>query len=265
MSGMSVIIPCRDDVRIAQCLASIDDEVEVVISLNGHSAEVDKIVSDFAAAHRQTVILKSDVPNLAAALEVGSVNASGEVLLYMDSDCRFTPGTIRRFKLASESKEVVKGNIIFEAGYGVSRVIARSREHHTAEQITAYKPPLSVRAAIKDKIGGFFFDPRLIWREDSDLDYRIRQAQIPIHYEPEAVILHPPLSLQQDLRSAYRYGIGLARSRWYRIPLTEVPRSVLSTYRSKGFLPAFYMMLRNGIYNWGTLTESRRLRKGGAV
>jgi glycosyltransferase involved in cell wall biosynthesis len=265
MSKMSVIIPCRDDVRIEQCLASIDDDVEVVISLNGRSRQVDKIVSDFAAAHKQTVILKSDVPNLAAALEAGSVNASGEILLYMDSDCRFTPGTIRRFKVASEQKEVVKGNIIFEAGRGVSRVIARSREHHTAEQITAYKPPLALRAAIKERIGGFFFDPRLIWREDSDLDYRIRQARIPIHYEPEALILHPPLTLKQDLRSAYRYGIGLARSRWYRIPLTEVPRSVLSTYRSKGFLPAFYMTLRNSIYNLGTYAESRRLRKEDSI
>ena len=99
----------------------------------------------------------------------------------------------------------------------------------------------------------------MIWREDSDLDYRIRRANISIYHLSEAYILHPPLTLKQDLRSAYRYGIGLARAKWYKIPLTEVPRSVKSTFYSKGFLPALYMCLRNTVYNVGTVTEFFRL------
>src|SRR5436305_14593145 len=109
MCDLSIVIPCRDDVRIKQCLESIDEDVEIVISLNGSSMEVDRIVSDFAATHKRTVIVRSIAPNLAAAMQLGSLAATGDVILYMDSDCRFFPGTIRQFKIAAKTQEVVKG------------------------------------------------------------------------------------------------------------------------------------------------------------
>jgi GT2 family glycosyltransferase len=223
---------------------------------------VKEIVNRFVLEYHNAVIVESDVPNLAAALQLGSVKASGESILYMDSDCRFVPGTIHRFKIAIEQHMVVKGGIVFEANSWISRVIAKSREHHTAERVTAYKPPLAIKAELKDHIGGYFFDSRLIWREDSDLDYRIRKAGIPIHFEPDAAILHPPLTLKHDLTSAYRYGVGLARARWYHIPLTEVPRSVASTFQSKGYVPALYMCFRNRVYDLGIAREHFRLKRG---
>lgn len=260
---ISVIIPCHDDTRLRQCLASIDDtDVEVVISLNGSTPEIEEIADDFARHHPRTMIIKSAEPNLAAALEAGSVRASSNTLLYMDSDCRFVPGAISVFKNAARVHPVVKGAIVFESNSRMSRIIARSREHHTAEVITAYKPPLAIHTAIRERIGGYYFDERLRWREDSDLDYRIRKARIPIAYEPHAVIVHPPLTLKQDFVSAYRYGVGLARAEWYGIALTEVPRSVMSTLRSKGLIAATYMVFRNRAYNLGTVSEKRRLRNG---
>lgn len=259
MKDLSIVIPCCDDVRIKDCLASIDEDVEVVISLNGGTSQVERIIMEQVAI-RRLVIVRSPTPNLAAALQAGSLAVSGEAVLYMDSDCQFLPGTIRRFREAIQDHEIVKGDIIFQSDSWLSSIIARSREHHTAEYLTAYKPPLAVRCSIRSRIGGYFFDERLHWREDSDLDYRIRHAGIAIHWEKDAVITHPPLRIWQDLRSAHRYGVGLARARWYKIQLTEVPRSVLSTYRSKGVLPALYMCLRNFIYNNGTLTERVRLR-----
>jgi glycosyltransferase involved in cell wall biosynthesis len=264
MRDLSIVIPCRDDVRIKDCLASIDEEVEIVISLNGSTPQVERIILE-QASKRRLDIVRLQTPNLAAALQAGSLAASSEAILYMDSDCQFLPGTIRRFRESLRRYEVVKGSIIFQSNSWLTAIIARSREHHTAERLTAYKPPLAVRCSIRERIGGYYFDERLHWREDSDLDCRIRQAGIPLYWDQDATISHPPLNIWQDLRSAHRYGVGLARARWYNIALTEVPRSVLSTYRSKGTLPALYMCLRNLVYTGGTLTEHAKLLLKGHV
>ncbi len=260
---MSVIIPCYDDIRIAHCLTSIDDlDVEVVFSLNGRSPPVDRIVEDWARHYRRTTIVRLAEPNLADALECGSLAAREARLLFMDSDCRFAPGALALLKAVSERYEVVKGHVVFENDSMLSKVIARSREHHTAEVLTAYKPPLVVHRTIRERIGGYFFDRRLRWREDSDLDARIRKAGIQITGEPKAMIFHPPLRPYEDLRSAFRYGTGLARARWLGVELTEVPRSVLSTLRSKGVAPAAYMCVRNMVYQCGTWTEWLLLQSG---
>lgn len=219
---------------------------------------------NFAARRSNTVILRQPRPNLASALEQATLAASGDQLLFMDSDCRFAPGTLATFTRVYEHAEVIKGRIIFEADSRVSRVIARTREHHTGDVLTAYKPPLLVHASIRKRIGGYFFDGRLRWREDSDLDARIRRAGIPIRAEPTALIYHPPLTLWEDLRSAFRYGVGLARARHHGVELTEVPRSVRSTLLAKGATPALYMVVRNTVYHTGTLTQGVRLRVRGA-
>lgn len=262
MYEISIVIPCRNDARLFGCLESVDEDVEIVISLNGSSEAMRRKVWSYAGRRRGVIVIELATANLAAALEAGSVRASSDAVLYMDSDCRFAPGAIAKFRRSIRDHDVVKGGIVFESNSWLSSIIARSREHHTSELLTAYKPPLVIRKSIGSRIGGYYFDSRLIWREDSNLDWRIRRANIPIHFEPSAVIFHPPLSLREDLRSTFRYGVGLARSRWYQIPLTEVPRSVASTYRSKGFVPALYMCFRNSVYNAGFIWESVRLRIG---
>src|SRR5437764_5389875 len=167
MNSLSIVIPCKDDIRLASCLASIDDpDAEVVIVLNGDADPVEALLREYQKAHSSTSVVRMAEANLAAALQLGSTTARGTCLLYMDSDCRFEPGTIGKFRSGLKYHEVVKGRIIFESESLLSGVTARSREHHTAEQLTAYKPPLAVHCNIKHRIAGYFFDHRLIWRED---------------------------------------------------------------------------------------------------
>lgn len=261
--NISVVIPCHDDLRVIKCLHSIGDSpVEIVLSLNGSPKCIDVAVRQSASIDRRIKIVRIPSANLAAALDVGSHAASGSHLLYMDSDCEFEPSTIDAFYHAAADYDVVKGHIIFESNSWVSSIIARTRDHHTGDVLTAYKPPLLIRKSIVSEIGGYYFDARLHWREDSDLDARIRQAGIRIHEEPRAIIRHPPLTARSDLRSAFRYGIGLARARHLGIELTEVPRSVRSCFNAKGFLAASYMCIRNPVYHFGTLTEALKLRRG---
>jgi glycosyltransferase involved in cell wall biosynthesis len=261
---LSIVVPCSGDARLEGCLASIDaPDAEVVLSLNGATRQVSRIARRFAASRPRVVVVELPRPNLAEALEAGCRAAAGDRLLFMDSDCRFTRGAIRRMDAAADEHAVVKGHIVFESDSVTSRVIARTREHHTADVLTAYKPPLLLHASLVGRIGGYFFDARLRWREDSDLDARIRRAGIPIHGEPAAVIHHPALTVVEDCRSAFRYGVGLARARRLRVTLTEVPRSVLSTARRKGLLAGVYMCLRNACYHLGTLIEWARMLGAG--
>lgn len=260
---ISVVIPCKDDLRISRCLGSIDVPADVVISFNGSNPQyVDSVLqSTYPQLHMQSVNLPK--PNLALALEEGIWRARNDWVLLMDSDCVFKKGAIQSFIDAmsngNPNDEVYKGTVIFDEGRDfISRIIAKSRAHHTAEQLTAYKPPLALSRKIAAKIGGHFFNKKLIWREDADLDFRIREANIDIKPVSDGVIYHGQLTLKTDLRSTFRYGVGEAIADELGLRLTDVPRSTWSTFCSQGFLPAAYMSFRNRVYTAGYLSEKMK-------
>lgn len=263
---ISVIIPCKDDPEIIECIKSIDYKFATIeIVFNGSPDQFVRWVKKQAKRLNPAIIFH-ELPkaNLALALEYGTQNARHDLLLYMDSDCRFHTGAIERFtSVAKEhdiSRNAFKGEVVFEIGKSsISRVIASSRSHHTAEVLTAYKPPLMISKKILPSIGGYAFNEKLIWREDSDLDNRIRQANITIIPVPGGLIDHHSITLKTDLRSTFRYGIGLAIANVLHIKLTEVPRSTVSAYRSKGAVVALYMLLRNRVYDAGYLYARVRL------
>ncbi|MEI7917973.1 MAG: glycosyltransferase [Candidatus Saccharibacteria bacterium] len=255
---ISIIIPCKDDRRIIESIKSIDyKRVEVVIVFNGAvDSFVDYVKSELINSKLDIEIYQLPKPNLALALELGTQKSKNDLVLYMDSDCRFKKDAISRFvKVASEhdnSNNVFKGEVIFEkSDKWIEQIISESRAHHTAEVLTAYKPPLMISKKILTKIGGYAFNEKLIWREDSDLDNRIRCAGISILPVAGGTIYHHTISLKTDLRSTFRYGIGLAIANSMHIKLTEVPRSTLSSFISKGLVVSLYMLFRNRVYDAG--------------
>lgn len=263
---LSIIIPCKDDPEVIECIKSIDYGPAVAeVVFNGSPKKFIRWVKKETKEQGFSVIFHELAkPNLALALEYGTQHAQHDLILYMDSDCRFHPGAVQRFIAIAEkhdvSSHVFKGEVIFEPGTSyLSRIIASSRSHHTAEVLTAYKPPLMVSKRILPSIGGYAFNERLIWREDSDLDNRIREAGIAITPVPGGLINHHTINLKTDLRSTFRYGIGLAIANALRIKLTEVPRSTMSAYRSKGVVVALYMLFRNRVYDAGYVYARLRL------
>jgi GT2 family glycosyltransferase len=248
-----------------QCIDSIDyKDVEVIIVLNGSPEVFVGWLIKRLSRSKKVHILELPTANLALALEYGTQKARHNLLLYMDSDCRFEQGAIRAFvDIANKydpRENVFKGAVIFERGNTrLSRIISESRAHHTAEVLTAYKPPLLVSKGILPAIGGYAFNEKLIWREDSDLDNRIKRAGIRVLHVPKGIIHHRPISLQTDLRSTFRYGMGLAIANVLQIELTEVPRSTASAFRSKGLAVALYMLFSNRIYGMGYLYARIRL------
>lgn len=255
-TDLAIIVPCRNDPRVIDCVASAGKAVEILIVFNGSTSEFREWVVSQVPHEVRTFVV--DEANLSLALECGSRAAHADWLLYMDSDCTFAPGAVdafrRRMERGRPDAEVYKGPVRFSPGRSwISRVIARSRQHHTADELTAYKPPLAVSRAILSKIGGSFFNPSIRWREDADLDHRIRNAGIAIVDVRDGLIHHAALDLRTDLRSTFRYGSGEAMALLHGVRLTDVPRSVLTTLRSQGVAPALYMLFRNRVYTAGYL------------
>lgn len=171
MKKITVVIPCKDDGKIKQCLLSIDPAVcGAFVVFNGAKKEFIEQIAAFvreAAPDLEYRSLVLEKPNLAKALEAGTKHSESDLVLYMDSDCTFGQGCIDAFLAETGQRDmsgcVLKGKIIFDPGdTWLEHIIADSRTHHTADVLTAYKPPLLISKRILPKIGGYAFDSRRI-------------------------------------------------------------------------------------------------------
>jgi glycosyltransferase involved in cell wall biosynthesis len=255
----SVIIPVKDDVRVITCIDSIDEDVEVMLALNGASAEVREI----SRTHpRKPAWVELAEPNLGAAYNAGAEKASGRYLLFMDSDCLFAPGTIRALVREVMRHSIVKGRVEFTAGKSVlSRLIQDSRTFQIADHVNAYSPPLIYDRAIIRAIGGYHYSQLIHWEEDREFDFRLQLAGLSVVYLPEAVVTHAAQDGISDLRSGFRYGLGESIGQELGLFITpSLPwrlwndiTSVIQVARRKSLTTALYRATWLTSYHLGTL------------
>lgn len=264
---VTVVIPCKDDELITRCISSIDYDCKVLIVFNGSPRSFVKKIKEHYKKDLNVSFIDIKEPGIGWALEMGTRAVKTDFILYMDSDCIFEKGAIQAFVKKANSgnsdNEVYKGEVVFAKGSGlIETLTGKSRTHHTAETLSAYVPPVMIAKTIVKKIGGYAFDKRLTWREDSDFDNRIKEARLKLIYVPEGIVYHKSLSLEADLKSTFNYGVGYAIATVLHIKLTEVPKSVWSTFKSQGLLPALYMIFRNRIYDIGYLYGRYKIARG---
>lgn len=255
---MSIVIPVKDDIRIKECVTSIDEEVEIVIVLNTPSDEVREYVGSL-----DITVEEIDENNLSHAYNVGIETSFSNNILLMDSDCTFDQSTLRKLYGGLEKAPISKGRVNFASNSLMGRVIALSREYHVSDIVNAYSPPLAFKKDIRDVLGGHFFDEDLHWTEDHEFNQRVQRAGLEIHYDSSATIQHGELTAKSDLRSAFRYGTGyfegvkkgvtepclmyggrrsILKSIAYDIQRAAVlPLLFADVTRKKGFLPAIFM------------------------
>lgn len=256
--NISIIIPVKDDIKIRDCVASIDEEVETVIVLNTPSDEVREYVASL-----DCTVKEISENNLSRAYNVGIEASSYDNILLMDSDCTFDQGTIQKLYRGLEEAPLSKGRVNFASSSLMGRIIALSREYHVSDIVNAYSPPLAFRKDIKIAICEHFFDEDLHWTEDHEFDQRVQKAGLKINYDPSATIQHGELTAKSDLRSAFRYGTGyfegikkgvtepclmyggqrtIPRSIAYDIQrAAALPLLFVDVTRKKGILPAVFM------------------------
>ena len=234
---LSIVIPCADDARIGSCLDSIDENVEIVVVLNGSSSEVRKIVNNYKV---KRVNIRER--NLAKALNIGIEKSIHKKVLLIDSDCKFEKGAIRKLYAGLQNRYIAKGMIVYECDDFISRVIAKVRDYTNYDTPKPYNPFLGIKKSIKKYIGNYYFDSDIHWTEDADLNSRLTKADIKVNYVFSAKAFHPPLSLKQDLRSAFRYGIGK------RIRVEKRKSQSVGIHFSKVFAVAFKKGYWAGVY-----------------
>lgn len=265
--NISIVIPLRDDRRIETCLASIDETVEVVISLNDPSSEIVKLVNNLKNAYKRTghisiKICRINYPSIAGAYNNGIKHSSHSKVLLMDSDCVFEKGAIKKMADNLGDSYLSKGRVVFTHNTRVTAMVGRAREFHTSDRVSAYSPPLLFRKAIKNKIGGYYFHPRLSWLEDSEFDRRVSASGLEISYDASAIVHHPPLTPIRDLKSAFWYGVG--HQVGYSLGINVQPRGLLRSFykyvvvgsRSKGVASGLYLMLWKIVLLSGFYTQS---------
>lgn len=258
----TIVIALKDDLRVLDCLDSVDEAVEVILALNGTPAEVRAAV---AAHPKQPVITEiQHAGNLGAAYNAGIEAASGRYILLMDSDCLFTPGTIRRMSNLVTTYPVVKGQVVYGTADQLrSRLTARVREFDEGDYVSALSPPLIYDRMLAAHIGGYHFDPHIHWCEDREFDFRLQLAEIPVLLDRDATIHHDAQRGFSDLRSYWRYGLGEGIAQQKGVFTTPaVPfvwriasdvRLLASCARSKGLAAAFFYALILAAFHVGTL------------
>lgn len=199
---LSIVIPVKDDIKITECINSIDEDVEVVVAMNDPSDEIIDIVNKLGV---KSVHLPE--ANLSKAYNAGIEAATYDKVLLMDSDCVFEKGTIRKLFLGSRRAKLSKGRVVFTYDTIQSKIVSRVREFTTSDFCNAFSPPLILDKSVKEDIG-YYFNPLLKWEEDYDFNKRVFENKVKIYWDRSAVIYHPPLSMKSDLRAAYNYGSG---------------------------------------------------------
>ncbi len=261
--SLSIAIPCRDDPRLEDCIRSIPVglPVEILVCLNGSPAHFRKHLEETFPDRLRLEELPD--AHLARALEHAIQKAEHDHVLLMDSDCLFAPGAIESMLTAisrgSSENEVYKGLVEFDPGRTwSSALVARSRTRRQGSGLNAYKPPLVVSRKIAKRIGGYFFDGRLLWKEDADLDHRIRAAGIRIVSVESCRIKHAPLTLWSDLRSSFCYGVGKAIAKAHEIPLKASDRSHRQAYQEDGLMGLAYSLALMVSHSAGQVYEAMR-------
>ncbi|HZJ41258.1 MAG TPA: glycosyltransferase family A protein [Candidatus Saccharimonadales bacterium] len=207
--NLSVVIPVSKDLKIRECLQSIDAIVEVVVVLNNYpSPEVVKIVENDKRCN--PVYLEGPGCNLAQVFNIGISLATYEKVVLTNSDCLFTPGLLNKLCLKLDEYEIVKAQVDFSFEGHRQMLVSECRRlfHQVFDDGTKlFGPGLSFKKTISQKIGGYFFDELVEWGEDGELSIRLHKANLKFFILDEK-IKHGGESIVHDLKVAFKIGKG---------------------------------------------------------
>ena len=185
--------------------------LEVIVIDDGSTDNTPQIVQSFPG------IKYFFQPNQgpASARNKGAELASGEILLFTDSDCIPEPGWVRKIipYFADPSVGVSAGS------YGIANpgsILARSIHKEIIYRHTVLMPVypkvfgsynFAIRKNLFRELGGFNTVYRSPSGEDNDLSYKVIQAGYKIYFARDSIVKHyHPTSLLKYLREQYRHG-----------------------------------------------------------
>jgi glycosyltransferase involved in cell wall biosynthesis len=251
---ISVIVPTyKRPALLKKCIDALlqqefpQHEYEIVIVTDGPDEESQQIVNNEYrnyTGYKINLLWLRKKKGPAAARNAGWKRAGGELIVFTDDDCvpdkkwlsaywekYIEFGRINR-EIRSENQETMKNLVAFSGKVYVplskhptdyEKNLARLQE---AEFVTANcactKPAL-------EKVNGFDELFTMAWREDSDLHFKLLEANIPVLPAEEALVVHPirdtawGVSLKEQKKSMFNALLYKKHPGLYKQKISESP------------------------------------------
>ncbi len=202
-SKVSVVIPVKDDPRIATCLASLQAavrpglEVVVIVVDNGSTAEFSAWLEGVVAG---VLLLREPEPGVYRARNRGVAASTGEAVFFTDADCVVRPGWFEAgLGMLARGFDLVQGFAGALPGGRTARLIqarygARFRHLRAGAPTETDTRNLAVRREVFERVR---FNEAYRRVGDTEFGLRAQAAGFRVGYAPEMRVDH---AHDEDLR-----------------------------------------------------------------
>lgn len=249
---ISVLIRAGDD-RVSSCIASIKktSPTSKILASLVPNKKLEKEVKKYNIKYC-VVPRKSGSMTTNKGLALVKTNK----VLITDSDTIFDKNCISLLDNALNKYEVVKAHIIFQNNGSLQSVlVANLRTYFNSKNQKMYTPGLAFKMSIKRKIGGYYFDNKVAWSDDSEFSDRVEVNGLKTYLEKKANMFHPPVRIGHDLASAFLFGAKKPETK----TLPEIISKRLIRYseilKNFGVLTLIYGLIWHGFFDFGKLTK----------
>jgi len=180
---------------------------------------------------------------------------TGKVII-TDSDTIFAKDCIRLLDSALDNYEVVKPCLIFQRDPSFqSALVTNMRNYFNSKDQKMFTPGLAFRMAIKNKIGGYYFDEKVAKAEDSEFSKRLEKNNIKGNVIKRAKLLHTPINMVHDLAGAFLIGAKKPETKSFPKMLSKRMRKYFEILISLGFLTLVYGLIWYSFFDLGKLSK----------
>jgi cellulose synthase/poly-beta-1,6-N-acetylglucosamine synthase-like glycosyltransferase len=228
---VSVLIPAYNEERViersvSQVLASENVRLEVIVIDDGSKDGTSQVVEKAFAGDARVRLLKLENGGKARALNQGLAIANTDIVIALDADTQFEPGTIARLarwfadneKLAAVAGNAKVGNRIniVTKWQALEYITAQNLERRALARLGAMTVvPGAVGAWRKQailEVGGY---PPETLAEDQDLTIAVQRAGWDVSYDQSAIAwTEAPQTIGQLARQRFRWAYGTIQCVW---------------------------------------------------
>ncbi|PYS98689.1 MAG: polysaccharide deacetylase [Acidobacteria bacterium] len=227
---VSVVVPAYNEHKVIcrtidSLLASDYPKMEIIVVDDGSSDETYRIAVEHFGHRSDVSILTKPNGGKAEALNLGLRRAKGEIVVALDADTIFAPGTISALahRFADETVGAIAGNA--KVGNRVNLVTRwQALEYVTSQNfdrrafstlncITVVPGAVGAwRRSLLEQIGGFSSGTLA---EDQDLTIEVRKLNYHVGYEENAIAYtEAPDTLKDLAKQRFRWSFGTLQCMW---------------------------------------------------
>jgi glycosyltransferase involved in cell wall biosynthesis len=237
---------------LAKCLHALNGQLfdksnfEIVVVSDGPDPATEEMVKDFRQNNLPSILFVPlpEKKGPAACRNVGWMKAGGDLIAFTDDDCipdsRWLESLWKAYQVADENEISFTGKTIVPLPPSPTDYELNISHLEQAEFITANCA--CTKAALQE-VGGFDEQFTMAWREDSDLQFKFINNEIPIVPVLDAVVTHPVrtapwgISIKEERKGMFNALLFKKYPLLYRHKIQ--PRGPALYYSILGFFIAF--------------------------